>query len=293
MRILNVLNTLPMQGDSLIISDTLKTKVDSSYVVDLPVFINNEVALSDTIPFSLPVYVISKPETTFPLVSTDIFHSGTSRKKDILQESVILLLLLVVVFFLFRFFSKGTETALIYFRKLSKTDARNNKTDFSGIRIMPVFWIADMIILTFTSKMYLSYFNKNIVSEMPEIAFLTILLFVISFWLIKNFVSYVIGVVFFSKTQINNWFAMSMLNMTLFSLSLLPLIIVNTAGIALPLIIMVFWPLFFLVLPKMFQYLQAPKLFSLKKRGFLYLILYLCALEILPFLVFIKGLILI
>jgi len=277
----------------LIITDTLNRNIDSTFVVEVPDFIKREIIKSDSITFDFPSYKVNEFVSIYPSITSDVFFAGKTRKKDIMQESIIVLLLLLVVFFLFKFFSRGTETAVLYFRKLSKNDVRSIKTDFSGLRILPVFWVADMIILSFSAKMYFDYYNKYFYSDISEISFYRILFYVIIFWFLKTIVSYIIGFVFFNKPQRNNWFSMSMLIMTFFSLTLLPLIIVNTAGIILPLIVLIIWPLAFLVLPKMFQFLQAPKLFSLKMRGFLFLILYLCALEILPFLVFIKGMILI
>jgi hypothetical protein len=99
--------------------------------------------------------------------------------------------------------------------------------------------------------------------------------------------------VFFGKVQVNRWLSGNNLIMTLFSLSLLPLVIISETGIQFSDEIFYWCPMLFWIFMKLLQYIQANKIFSIRNEGYVYLILYLCALEILPVMLFLKGLFLI
>jgi hypothetical protein len=81
--------------------------------------------------------------------------------------------------------------------------------------------------------------------------------------------------------------------LTAFSVSLIPLLLLNEMGVTLPLLLLYAWPVAFLVIPRMAYAYKGLNFFLLGHGGYFYMILYLCALEILPLLLFFKGIFLI
>lgn len=284
-----------MQVDSVITADTALFPVDSIAISVVKDTLANEYAVFDSLFFYSNPFPVTN--TTFinvlPVIPIPLYHSGNLRPKDAIAESSLLILLFLVLFFVLRLIGKGGEHALLQLKKIMFSDERIYSTNVTPKSLYPFFWLIDVVILTYAVRLYLLEFTDYYSDISGGVLLWKILLYVVSFWLIRQSLMLLTGAVFFKRTQISKWFSGMMLIMTLFSFSMLPLIIIYETGLHFSSVLLYIWPFIFWFLPKVFQFAQIPKLFSLRNRGYLYLILYLCALEILPLLLFIKGMVLI
>lgn len=284
-----------MQSDSVITADLATLPVDSIAIsVVKDTLTKDNVVFDSSFFYSTPFPVTDSDFfNVFPVIPIPKYHSGSVRPKDSIAESSLLILLFLVLFFVLRLIGKGGEHALLQLKKIMSSDERIYSTNVTPKSLYPFFWLIDIVILTYAVRLYLIEFTDQSFDISGGILLWKILLYVVSFWIVRQLLMLLIGAVFFKRTQISKWFSGMMLIMTLFSFSMLPLIIIHETGLHFSSALLFIWPLIFWFLPKVFQFAQIPKLFSLRNRGYLYLILYLCALEILPLLLFIKGLVLI
>jgi hypothetical protein len=279
-------------SDSIISSDTTTLPVDTLPIFEVIGSLPCHSGKSDSILYNSSFIQIkdTSSKSFLPIVSLPETHAGIPRPESTFSESFLLAIIFLVTFFFCKLIGGNNESLSFNFKKLLSTDERNYTTNTLAKRFSPVFWLMDIIILSYASRIFVGHFEDNqlLYRESGQLWFL--ILYVAAFWIVWNIIMFLIGSVFFKKTQIEIWFSYNKLILDFFSLSLLPLVIVSETGTNLTDWIYYWWPVIFLVLPKIVQYIQAPKLFSLRNGGYFYLILYLCALEILPILIFIKGL---
>lgn len=283
-----------MQGDSVITADSASLPVDSIATSIVKDTLTKDYVVYDSLFFYSSPFPIADSNfiSVLPAVPIPQYHSGSVRPKDAIAESSLLTLLFLVIFFVLRLVGKGGEHAILQLKKILSSDERIYSTNVTPKTLYPFFWLIDMIILTYVVRLYLQEFTDYFIDRSGGQLLWRILLYVVTFWTVRQLLMFLTGSVFFKSTQISKWFSGMMMIMTLFSFSMLPLIIIYETGLHLSSNILYIWPIIFGFLPKVFQFAQIPKLFSLRNRGYLYLILYLCALEILPLLLFFKGLVL-
>lgn len=118
-------------------------------------------------------------------------------------------------------------------------------------------------------------------------------LFTAVFLAIMSLIYRLIALVFLNTAVLKRWTVGNTFIISFFSISLIPLLLLNELGVHIPSYFLFLWPLFFLLLPRFVYSIKGLNFFLLEKGAYFYMILYLCALEILPLLVFLKGVFLI
>lgn len=281
-----------MKGDLITSPDSTIWPVDTIAVCEVIDSLPEHSGLYNSALFNSCPFLLqdTNSRVLMPAITLPERHAGIERPDDTLTESFLLTLLFLVIFILCRFIGKGPEFLILNIKNILTTDERFYNTNSFFRRFSPIFWFTNLIIITFAIRMYMGHFTEYPISMSDGWIFWKIVIYVASFWIIRHLVLLLIGSVFFTNMQINQWLSGLKLIMTLFSFSLLPLVIFYETGMQLPDVILYCWPVIFWLLPKIVQYTQVLKLFSLKNGGYLYLILYLCALEILPVALFVKGL---
>lgn len=236
------------------------------------------------------LWVKSSKVNLLPEIRENVVHTGDFRSNTTISESVLILIILVIIFITVNFLKKGKDEVSARIKNINSPDDRFVIPGSYSILFQPVIWAVNLVILVFTVKLY----GEVIFGFKPDYTDMSVVLRVISFitgfWLFRYSIVWITGITFFSANQVRKWLTGVRLSVTIFAFSTLPLVIVHETGNIIPIWILIFLPATFWFIPKLMQIKQAIKLFSIKNEGFLYLILYLCTLEIGPIALLINGL---
>jgi hypothetical protein len=236
------------------------------------------------------LWVKPSQNNLIPVIKENVVHSGDFRSNTTISESVLIVMILVIIFITGNFLSKGKDEILARIKNINSPDDRFLIPGSYSILFQPAIWAANLVILVFTVKMY----NEVIFGNSPDYTDMFVVIRVISFitgfWLFRYLIVWLTGITFFSTHQVRKWLTGIRISATIFAFSTLPLVIIHETGNIIPIWLLFFWLATFWFIPKLIQTGQAIKLFSIKNEGFLYLILYLCTLEIGPIALLINGL---
>jgi hypothetical protein len=255
-----------MQGVTSFIKDDSTYKADSDHI-GVPVH-----QLHGTLPESKPF----------------LRHDGVPRPSSALSDSFIFILLFIFILFLNKILKKGPRLLFETLRSIWSIDERSITRDSVYRRNIPFFVLLNISIIALTAKTYLLHYVET---KNTDVWFYwKLLLYTAVFWLIKFLLNQFMVVVFFSREGIKRWFIANQVLISVFSLTLVPLLILIEIGISIPFFVFYGWPVLFLIIPKIVYTFRSSNFFLMENRGYFYMILYLCALEILPILLFVKGL---
>lgn len=220
-------------------------------------------------------------------------HDGVVRTNKLMSESLLFVLLfletLLVAFLVkngLKFLNNSIKGTLI-------SDERTGslgEVAQSGSQIGQYLWVLSIVIFALLSPHLLAHNNENAGYELNSWLFLRILLYVIAYFFIKNSIYKILGNVFFTPVQTSRWIAGSKTILSFYALSLTPVLIAAETGLQMKDTFLFSWVVGFLIISKFWLLIKAINIFSIRIGDFLYLILYLCALEILPIILFYKGL---
>lgn len=236
------------------------------------------------------LWVKSYQANLLPEIRENVVHPGEFRSNTTISESVLILIILIILFITGNFLRKGKDEILSRIKNVNSPDDRFVIPGAYSILFQPVIWALNLVILVFTVKMYseVVFGNKPDYTDISEV--IRVISLITGFWLFRYLIVWLTGITFFSTNQVRKWLTGVRISATIFAFSTLPLVIVHETGNIIPNWLLFLWLATFWFIPKLMQIGQAIKLFSIKNEGFLYLILYLCTLEIGPIALLISGL---
>ncbi len=232
----------------------------------------------------------SSQNNLLPEIRETVVHPGDFKTNTAISESVLILMILVIIFFTGNFLRKGKDEISARIKNVNSPDDRFVITGAFSILLQPVIWAVNLVILVFAVKMYSEVIFGNKPDYTDMFVVIRVISFITGFWLFRYLIIWLAGITFFSTNQVRKWLTGVRISATIFAFSTLPLVIVHETGNLIPIWLLFFWLATFWFIPKLMQIAQAIKLFSIKNEGFLYLILYLCTLEIGPIALLINGL---
>ena len=243
-----------------------------------------------TIPFPL-----SREE--YQTSQTSIRYDGINLPYSVKNSGSISLLLFICLFISITAYSKGRDYINYLFQNLfSNTDKESIFIDSSTTNEYQIRFSLLLQTTIILAIMYYLFIEANcqllITSERDT--FIHILLFVLIifiFWGIKWLMNSVLGFIFFEKEKVYLWQNNYFSALSLYGIAFLPLLIlvINASSKQMIEISKSIF-IFFLILGFIIIIYKGIRFFLTKLRSFLYFMLYLCALEIIPYIGLYMGL---
>jgi hypothetical protein len=220
-------------------------------------------------------------------------HDGIFRADKMMSESLLLVLLLLetlLVAYLvkngLKFLNSSIKNALV----------SDEKTGFSvesvqkGSQFRQFLWILSMVVFALFAPILYNLGSEQGRYELNSWLFLRLFVFVAVYFTVKYTLFRMIGHVLFTSPQTQRWVDGSKTTVSFYALTLTPILICSEIGIPMHATFVTVWIVVFLLISKFWLLAKAVNIFSVRIGDILYLILYLCTLEILPILLFYKGL---
>lgn len=220
-------------------------------------------------------------------------HDGIYRADKMMSESLLLALLLLetlLVAYLvkngLKFLNSSIKSALVSEERAGFADEITQK----GSQFRQYLWFLSLVIFALFAPLLINSTGEQVKYELDSWLFLRLFIYVIIYFFVKYSIFRILGLIFFTPTQTERWINGCKTTLSFFALSLTPILICSEIGLQMQATFVFLWILGFLMVSKFWLLLKAVNIFSFRIRDFLYLILYLCALEILPIFLFYKGL---
>jgi hypothetical protein len=147
----------------------------------------------------------------------------------------------------------------------------------------------NLILLTYISLKWVQIIQGDYISQINGI-FGKLFLLIAAFIVVKNGLYYLVGSIFFSKDTAEQWIHLNQLVLTFFLVVFIPVFLIFQSYHSYSFEEACVWLLVGATMEKGCCIVLRRKIFLTKPYSYVYLILYLCTLEILPVLLFIKGL---
>lgn len=219
-------------------------------------------------------------------------HQGLQRPDKMISESLLLILLLFEVFLVAFLFKRGmkliTQYTKISFTPADRT-ASANESSQSG-RFSVFLWMLTLVVFSLMGHVLLNAKLGNQGFGLDSYVLLRLLIFTVAFFLIQGLLYQMLGQIFFSPMQTSRWIANNKTVLFFYAMVLSPVLIGAEIGAITNASFIFYWTLGFLFLARVWMFSKTIQIFSIGKGYFFYLILYLCALEILPILLYYRGL---
>lgn len=218
-----------------------------------------------------------------------IRHQGNARADKMATESIMVGLLLFETFLIGFLLRRGFKLIGQY----SKLELGKESGDAPAVGYNKFLWLLTLIVFTLMSQVLVSASPITNAESIDAFFILRLFAYTFSYFILQNFLCKLIGSMFFSPVLLSKWETHNKTTLFVYAMALTPVLIGAEINLITNNNVLFFWTSGFLFLAKMWLYFNVLRIFSVKGRGYLYFILYLCALEILPILLFYKGLFLI
>lgn len=220
-------------------------------------------------------------------------HDGVFRTDKMMSESMLILILLLETLLVAYLIKNGLKFINNSLKSVLTIDGRSDSSEDSlqkGSQFREYLWIMSVVVFALFAPFLLNIGQQHTDYELNSWLFIRLFIFVIVYFVIKNSVFRLLGSIFFHSSLTKRWIAASKTTLSFYAICLTPLLIGLEIGIKIDDTFLIIWILGFLLISKIWLLVKAVNIFSVRIGYFLYLILYLCALEILPILLFYKGL---
>jgi hypothetical protein len=219
-------------------------------------------------------------------------HEGIARTNKLLPESLLLVSLFFEILIITYLIRNGFSFINNHLKNIVSGRKENYPTEYSQKEYKSNRFLLALsfIIFALFIPIIVNAHNVQFNYTLDLCLFIRYLLYVLIFFLLKNTFYFIIGNTFFNKTLTRQWISGSTTVFSIYALMLSPLLVGIGCGVQISSIFIYAWTICFLITAKFWLLMKSVKIFSIRKYDFLYLILYLCALEILPILLFYKGL---
>jgi|GEM_PF-1260187 len=219
-------------------------------------------------------------------------HQGIQRPDKMISESLLLILLLFEVFLVAFLLKRGlkliTQYTKITFYPVDRTASANDSSQSGSFSVF--LWMLTLVVFSLMGHVLLNAKLGNQGYGLDSFILLRLFIFTVVFFLIQGLLYQVLGKIFFSPMQTNRWIANNKTVLFFYAMVLSPVLIGAEIGAITNTSFIFYWTLGFLFLARIWMFSKTIQIFSIGKGYFFYLILYLCALEILPILLYYRGL---
>ena len=289
------INSQKMEADTLI-------KIDTTSLLHSIVFPDTSIIMlsdwkysRDSISFLPPGSWLDNSKMSFSKCSgrNSMEHEGIVRTNKLLSDSLLIILLffeIVIVAYLIKsgisHINNSIKNVFVSSEKGSYSMEPGGK-DFQSGRYL---WALSPIIIALIAPVLVNAHNGHVDFILEVGLLFRFFIYVLVYFMLKNLIFFVLGNIFFSKCQTQRWISWSRTILSFYALILTPVLVSVGIGIQMSSSFIFAWVIGFLIIAKFWLLIKSAKIFSVRKGDILYLILYLCALEILPILLFYKGL---
>lgn len=218
-------------------------------------------------------------------------HEGIVRQNRKTSESLMLGLILFEVLLVGFMLKKGLKLMAQYTNIgfILPDDGQLREND-SQSRYNPFLWFLTLIVLSLMGHVLINTKPGNSIYGIDSMMILKLFAYTCSFFIIQNSLVRYIGELFFNNSLIRKWVFHNKTTLFIYAMTLTPMLIAAEIGILNNYNLLFTWSISFLIIAKLWLFAKALRIFSVNSSGIFYFILYLCALEILPILLFYKGL---
>jgi hypothetical protein len=224
-----------------------------------------------------------------------IRHDAVLRSDRMMSETLLLGLLLFEVFLIGFLLKRGLKLIGQYTRVffLAKEKITSSQNTIQSRSFSQVLWILSLIVFSLMSHVLL---NAGVDSQNYQLGswkIVHIFIYTLLYFSLQILLFRLLGWLFFTFDQVEHWISNNKTLLFCFAMVLTPVLIGAEIGSITNSRFILYYTIFFLALAKSWMLFKTIQIFSIKKAEFLYLILYLCALEIMPILLYYRGLFLI
>lgn len=218
-------------------------------------------------------------------------HEGVARQNRKTSESLMLGLILFEVLLVGFMLKRGLKLMAQYTNigLILPVDGSVSDHD-SQSRYNPFLWFLTLIVLSLMAHVLVNTKPGNSIYGFDSLMIFKLFAYTCSFFIVQNAIVVFIGKLFFNSSLIRKWVFHNKTTLFIYAMTLTPLLIAAEIAIATNYNFLFYWSVAFLIIAKLWLFAKALRIFSVNSSGLFYFILYLCALEILPILLFYKGL---
>lgn len=214
-------------------------------------------------------------------------HQADPRPNKVVSETLLLSLLLFEVFLVAFLLKRGLKLITQY-TKLERSTTANASVQSGGFNLF--LWLLTLVVFSLMGHVLLNAKLGHQGYGLDSYILLRLFIFTIVFFLIQSLLYQLLGKIFFSAAQTSRWIANNKSVLFFYAMVLSPVLIGAEIGAITNGTFIFYWTLGFLFLARVWMFSKTIQIFSIGKGYFFYLILYLCALEILPILLYYRGL---
>jgi hypothetical protein len=219
-------------------------------------------------------------------------HEAISRPDRFMSETLLFGLLLFEIFLVAFLLKRGFKMISQYSRMsfLSVDRGVNSREPVQSNGFNQILWVLTLIVFSLMGHVLLNTQLGNLSYDLGSWLILRIFIFTFSYFILLNLLYRAIGIIFFTPAQTERWIANNKTVHFCYAMALTPVLIGAEIGAITNGRFIFWWTVGTLVLAKAWMFVKSFRIFSIEIGDFLYLILYLCALEIMPILLYYKGL---
>ncbi len=214
---------------------------------------------------------------------------GVNRPVGMFTESISFVLLVSVVLIFYRWIQYFPLVSKELFRSSTSSREIGSNRDIALRHQLPFFGLMNLVIFSYISMRLVLLAQGNSFIQSGWI-FGKVFLLVTAFGMLKYVLYYLTGTVFFSKDITSQWLTLNQLLLTFFLVAVIPVILIVQNHHSFTFEEASGWLMIGLIAEKCCCVALRRKIFLTNPYSYIYLILYLCTLEILPVLLLIKGL---
>jgi hypothetical protein len=219
-------------------------------------------------------------------------HQAVPRPDKLISETLLLSLLLFEVFLVAFLLKRGlkliTQYTKINYSPAERLLTGSDSTQSGGFNVF--LWILTLIVFSLMGHVLLNAKLGQQGYGLDSFILLRLFIFTVAFFLVQGLLYQVLGKIFFSSIQTSRWIANNKSILFFYAMVLSPVLIGAEIGAITNGNFIFYWTLGFLFFARVWMFSKTIQIFSIGKGYFFYLILYLCALEILPILLYYRGL---
>jgi len=222
-------------------------------------------------------------------------HDGIIRSNKVLSESILLILLFLEITFVVFLIKKGLKFINKTFKgSFSQDDWKEHSEEVVQSPFSrEIFWVISTVVFALMIPVLLNFQGIRANDDQDHLLFFRYFAYVFLYFLVKFSIYRMLGMIFFRIDQTRQWITVNKTIISFYALILFPVLIFVQVGLPVQASFIYTWIIGCFVIAKIWQLVNVIDIFSVGFGDFLYLILYLCGLEILPILLFYKGLFLI
>ena len=219
-------------------------------------------------------------------------HQAVQRPDRLVSESLLLTLLLFEVFLVAFLLKRGlkliTQYTKITFTPEDRASSDNDSVQSGGFSLF--LWLLTLVVFALMGHVLLNAKLGHQGFNFDSYILLRLFVYTVAFFMIQGLLYQMLGKIFFSPLQTSRWISNNKTVLFFYAMILSPVLIGAEIGAITNGTFIFYWTLGFLFLARVWMFSKTIQIFSIGKGYFFYLILYLCALEILPILLYYRGL---